>query len=172
MSTLNETIRIYVRSQIGRRVFAQVSNARGECWDLAFEALRLSGAKTTHDTGNLYRWSNTSVPLDRAMPGDILQYSNLSVEVVSITTTTEEDGSTSTETYTETFRIGLPNHTAIVDAVGTNGRFTVIEQNMNGRRDTQRNTYRLKAGTYQEGRTAVTVTIRGGSITTWRPESR
>jgi len=75
----------YAQRNKGKRVFADVKGARGECWDLAFMALKESGAKTPHDYGrNPYKWSDTKVSLNRAAPGDIIQYKNLRIEIYEL----------------------------------------------------------------------------------------
>lgn len=166
MSVTNQNIINYVKSQVGKRVFAELPNALGECWDLAFQALKEAKAKTPHDfgAGNMYKWSSKTVTLDQAQPGDIIQYQNLKMEV---TTFLADGGFT-----INTFSIGLPRHTAIIKAVGANGKVEVYEQNMDGVKHTACNEYYLVPGTYDSGTTKITVKKKGGSYTVYRPEPK
>lgn len=174
MGITNHKVVNYARSQVGKRVFAEAEGALGECWDLAFQALKEAGAKTPHDFGrvNTYKWSSRTISLSQAEPGDIIQYKNLKIEVVKVTVRTLPDGSTETLTETSTFEIGLPRHTAIIKAIKPNGVVEVYEQNIGGVKHTAVNEYHLKPGTYEDGATTITVTKKKGSYKIYRPEPK
>ena len=85
---------------------------KGECWDLAKEALDSAGATWEQPFG----FGATLKKKDAVQPGDIIQFENVRIEY--------PDGS-----WKE-----LPHHTAIVYKVLSPGKFTVAEQNVNGKR--------------------------------------
>lgn len=121
--TMNQRVVIWARGKKGQQV------GRGECWDLADQALRKAGARSSLTTGgdDDYVWGD-SVALKDVVPGDILQ---LRDHIVTTTTKTQvrfEDGS-GFDDVQETFA-RRPHHTAIVDAVGENGTLVILEQHV------------------------------------------
>jgi len=122
-----------VHTWANNRLAQQVGD--GECFALADQALRASGARSAADYGQVtanadYVWG-TAVQLVDVQTGDVLQFRNYSVTVeVTVTSTkTFRDGSTeeTEETRTETY--GRPHHTAIVSAKLSGGQLRVLEQN-------------------------------------------
>lgn len=106
----NQKIINYVRSVIG------VTVDRGECWDLANQALTVSGSyfdrsslKTIYTYGKEINHAKQEV-----LPGDIIQFTNVKLKY--------EKGNT---TYTET----MAHHTAIVYQVYEKSRFQLAHQN-------------------------------------------
>lgn len=92
---------------------------RGECYDLADEALKQNGMKTASDYGKItpngdYKWGK-QVPLNESKAGDILQFRNYDNK------TTQKDGA-----WEENDR---PHHTAVVIGNDGKGNITVLEQN-------------------------------------------
>ena len=85
---------------------------KGECWDLAKEALNDAGATWEAP----YGFGTELKKKDPVQPGDIIQFEKVRIET--------PDGS-----WKE-----LPHHTAIVYKVAGPGKFTVAEQNANGKR--------------------------------------
>ena len=122
-----------VHTWANNRLAQQVGD--GECFALADQALRASGARSAADYGQVtanadYVWG-TAVQMVDVQTGDVLQFRNYSVTVeVTVTSTktfhdgsTEETEETRTETYTR------PHHTAIVSAKLSGGQLRVLEQN-------------------------------------------
>ncbi|GAB4021218.1 hypothetical protein [Spirosoma koreense] len=135
---------------------------RGECWDLAEEALKAAGARTSNDimgSRNVtatadYRWG-TAIQIMDVEPGDIIQFRNYIAKV------TGDDGSWQTEKR--------PHHTAIVAGVyPVIGAKVVLvyEQNVNGSRDVQLNTLYLSSGTGLNWGESVSIT---GKVWAYRP---
>jgi hypothetical protein len=87
---LNQKIVNYVKTTIGTKV------NRGECWDLAAEALNQNDAiwDWKYEYGDLYNPKKTEV-----LPGDLIQFENVKLEYTR-----------GNITYTET----MGHHTAIV----------------------------------------------------------
>jgi hypothetical protein len=85
---------------------------KGECWDLAKEALNESGATWTAP----YEFGKELKKKEPVQAGDIIQFEKVRIEY--------PDGS-----WKE-----LPHHTAIVYKVIAPGKFTMAEQNANGKR--------------------------------------
>jgi hypothetical protein len=97
----------YVESVIGKKV------DRGECWDLANEALKLVKAKWDYQ----FKYGKLLDPdKDIVYPGDIIQFKNV------IVVTKSDDGR---ETKTEK----MEQHTAIVLKVYDKGVFEIAHQN-------------------------------------------
>ena len=107
---LNKKIISFVKTSINKKV------GRGECWDLAAEALDKAGAKWDHDFGfgKEVNYKNECV-----YPGDVMQFEG--VEMIY------QEGNT----Y---HRIKLPHHTALVFEVKEKGKFKVAEQNTSNTR--------------------------------------
>jgi hypothetical protein len=117
LAPLNERVRMHAESLIGKQV------GRGECWDLAKEALAFCKAKTPGEAGyGIYEFGK-KVALKDVLPGDILQFENVVFK-----------GNGSTYNY--------PHHTAIVR--GVNGKtIELLHQNVNNIRRVQTGTIDL-----------------------------
>lgn len=169
MSIINQKIiqfaRIWNKKHV--RVWAKGNfKAAGECWDLAYQGLKKAGAMTPHDLDlGIYVWSSKIVSLEKAIPGDIIQYKEYKYESKRVNTSGKKEG----YTYTETVEIGLPNHTAILKAKKENGQVEVYEQNMGNKKTVHTNTYYLVAGEYESLNKKITVTVLGGKYTIYRP---
>jgi CHAP domain len=85
---------------------------KGECWDLAKEALNASGATWTAP----YEFGKELKKKDPVKPGDIIQFEKVTVE------------------YPNGSWKELPHHTAIVYSVVSPGKYVMAEQNANGKR--------------------------------------
>lgn len=165
------TVLSFARTHLGLPV------GRGECWDLANEALRSGGDKTSSDYGPVgpttdYIWGRV-ISQAELQPGDIIQFRTYHYRMDE--SRTHPDGSADTS-FEEQDR---NHHTAIVDSVGAEGRVTVYEQNFEGVRRVAQNTLRLAPSSTEsrvhEGRETITVrrTITvSGSWTCYRPEPR
>jgi hypothetical protein len=102
---LNKKIVHYVKSVIGTQV------DRGECWDLANQALKRNHAKWDGE----YVYGNPIDPKkDEVLPGDLIQFKNVKV--------TYRVGNTF---YKET----MAHHTAIVYKVLAHGKYEIAHQN-------------------------------------------
>jgi hypothetical protein len=101
----NQRIVTYVASVIGTKV------DRGECWDLAHDALDLVGAQWDHQ----YVYGKEMNPeKDSIYAGDIIHFSNVIIKSV-------KDGITTTQSY--------PQHTAIIYEVIAPGAYRIAHQN-------------------------------------------
>jgi hypothetical protein len=102
---LNKEIVEYVTSVMGKKV------DRGECWDLANEALRIVNARWN---GN-YKYGRLLNPAtDSIYPGDLIQFENVLLKY-------EKDG--------RQYREQMLHHTAIVYRVDSKGVFGIAHQN-------------------------------------------
>jgi hypothetical protein len=102
---LNQKIVAYVTSVIGKKV------GRGECWDLANEALTKVNAKWDGD----YKFGKPVDPKkDTIYPGDVIQFENVVLKY-------EKDG--------RQFKELMAHHTAIVYKVVAKGEYQVAHQN-------------------------------------------
>lgn len=133
---LNEDIIDYIRQQENAKV-----GDKGECWDLAEEALKDAGAKTSRDFGKIthtadYKWG-TAVKMEQAMPGDIIQFKNHIIVHKKI----KEDGSGIISTST------TDHHTAVVLRIIDRGQgiIEVYEQNANNVRFVKKGKYYFKS---------------------------
>jgi hypothetical protein len=72
--TLNQKVLIWTRGRMGQQV------GRGECWDLADQALSKSGANSSTTTGadDDYVWGD-EIGIGDVIPGDILQFRDYEV---------------------------------------------------------------------------------------------
>lgn len=111
----------FAADNIGRKI------GRGECWDLADQALRAAGAEPPKG----YTFG-TPVPLDEIQPGDILQFTAARFDEPGYWTI-----------------MGMPNHTAVVHAVGDTRAF-ILQQNFDGKRYVT--TYDLNLNNLTSGR--------------------
>lgn len=102
---LNQTIVEYVKSVIGKRV------DRGECWDLAKQALEKANASWDGH----YVYGKEINPLkDSVYPGDLIHFKKVVLKY-------KKDNAIYTESY--------PQHTAIVYRVIGPGEFEIAHQN-------------------------------------------
>lgn len=107
-----------VPQSVGQRIVAFVLDhegkkvGRGECWDLAAQALDHAGATWDgeYGFGTVVDWKR-----DTILPGDIVQFANVIVE-------RRTAGGTYSERYGQ--------HTAIIIEVRGRGDFTIAHQNM------------------------------------------
>ena len=105
ISELNKKIVEYVKSVEGKKV------DRGECWDLANQALLLVNA----DWDKAFVYGDKVDPKkDEIFPGDLIQFNNIKIK--------HTEGNT---TYTET----MGQHTAIVYKVLDKGIYEIAHQN-------------------------------------------
>ncbi|MBL0049902.1 MAG: hypothetical protein IPP32_17605 [Bacteroidetes bacterium] len=110
LPALNATIIDYVKTTIGKKV------DRGECWDLANQALTRANAAWTFPN----QFGKVVDPQkDSIYPGDLIQFTNVKMK------------SSNGETWT------FPKHTAIVYEVISPGVYKIAEQNVNGKRKVQ-----------------------------------
>lgn len=88
---------------------------KGECWDLAKEALNSSGATWTPP----YVFGKELGKKDVVLPGDIIQFEKVRIE------------------YPDGAWKDIPHHTAIIYKVADTNKYTIAEQNANGKRFVQ-----------------------------------
>ncbi len=129
--TIHEQVLRFARTRLDRKV------GRGQCFDLADQALRAAGAASASDYGEVtpradYVWG-LRVMVSSVRPGDIVQFRNYRVDF-------ETADGTGFETR------GNPNHTAIVASVSDNGVFEVYEQNVYNVQAVRRNTLYFERG--------------------------
>lgn len=121
--SMNQSVITWARGRLGQQV------GRGECWDLADQALRQAGAHSSDSTQSDadYKWG-ADVKLADVIPGDVLQFRDYSITTTTTTTTTFPDGSSVVEEEVAT--VGRPHHTALVDGNSGSGWITILEQNV------------------------------------------
>ncbi len=105
ISELQREVVNFAADNIGRKI------GRGECWDLADQALRAAGAEPPKG----YTFGDR-IPLNEIQPGDILQFTSARFDEPGYWTI-----------------MGMPNHTAVVHAVGDTRAF-ILQQNFDGKR--------------------------------------
>jgi len=142
----------FARARIGQRV------GHGECFDLVDRALRNAGAKSAADFGAVtddadYVWG-APVTLAQLRPCDIIQFRNYRYDRTVETTT-------ATEINTQTDYQERPHHTAIVERVGADGAFTVLEQNIPPGGPVQRCQLFFFNINTRSGNQTITVTVHG-----------
>jgi hypothetical protein len=164
---------------------------RGECYDLADEALTRAGAKSASSYGKItddadYEWGRR-IELKDVEAGDILQLRDHKIVIRTDTTIKKvfaNGGWDESEKWNEqAFRRG--HHTAIVGVNEGNGVLEVYEQNVKpGGKKVQRQTLYVrsqmpstKTETRMEGKTRVTITTKTtttveGTVWAYRPEAR
>ncbi len=125
MSSINSKILVFANSKLGKKV------DRGECWDLAFLALKYAGAKTPSggfdgDSSDpkLYIWSSKTKNYAGSIPGDIIQYNNYKFSISAKNEPNKGEWSGMYE-----YQLGVPQHTQILKSKGSNGEAFVYEQN-------------------------------------------
>ena len=131
---LNQQIIEFVKSKMNKKV------GKGECWDLANEALTLVQAKWD---GNLKFGRKVDYKMECIYPGDIIQFEKVKVKYIENKMTYQE---------------AMAHHTAIIYEVKGTGDFILAHQNTayTGR----------KIGTSSLNLMNVT----GGKISIYRPE--
>jgi CHAP domain len=189
--SLGKQITTYAHGKLRQQV------GSGECYDLADKALHQAGALSAPHYGTItddadYVWGKEVATKD-AQPGDIIQFRDYTetTETVTVTRTTKTDGSWTEKTKTETQSTGRPHHTAVVESVDGDGKFTVLEQNVKPAgaaraiRKVQRNKLFTKGskttlprqlthgkgGAMVEVKKTVTVTVEG-TIWFYRPQTQ
>ena len=105
ISEIQREVVNFAADNIGRKI------GRGECWDLADQALRAAGAEPPKG----YTFGDR-IPLNEIQPGDILQFTSARFDEPGYWTI-----------------MGMPNHTAVVHAVGDTRAF-ILQQNFDGKR--------------------------------------
>jgi len=156
---------------------------RGECFDLADEALRSAGALSAADYGEItatadYEWG-LAVMLQSARPGDIVQFRNY--RFVRETTIVVRNAQNQViEEGNEVEEATRPHHTAIIQSVSQTGEIVVYEQNADGVRSVASNplyllSRRLPAQTTRSGGNSETRTTNitvSGTYRIFRPQPR
>ena len=106
-STTNPNARVlnFAQANLGRQV------GNGECWTLAFEALRAAGAR--HDQTHRYIFGQSVT--GQMMPGDIVQFENCLFQ-----------GSN--------YWMQMAHHTAIIHSMESPGVYRILHQNVGGNR--------------------------------------
>jgi hypothetical protein len=102
---LNQKILKYVEQVMGKKV------DRGECWDLAYQALTQNHAKWD---GKFVYGKEVNPAKDEIFPGDIIQFYRVKIKYKSGSTITTEV---------------MEQHTAIVFKVISKGKFQLAHQN-------------------------------------------
>jgi len=102
---INKLIVTFVKANVGKKV------GRGECWDLAAQALNQSGALWD---GAYAFGKRLDLNRDCVFPGDIIQFENVQVQY------TKQNA-----VYRET----MDHHTAVVFSVDENKNMILAEQN-------------------------------------------
>lgn len=146
-SALNQSVVQFAQQQMNNLVGA------GECWDLAEEALKTAGGKTSKNimgaknvTANAdYKWG-TPVKFMSLEEGDIIQFRNYKYTLIN------DDGSWETQER--------PHHTAIVATVWYHGCVEVYEQNVANQRRVELHTLYFQAGSFD----GVTVKLLGTTL--------
>ncbi len=114
--TLNQKVLDFVNSVMGKTV------GRGECWDVAQEALDSEGADWTRPVS----FGKLLDPMkDKILPGDVIQFRTFEIKEKF------SDGRTRTEI------LGAPDHTAIVYEVLGPLHYKLAHQNLGGKRIVQ-----------------------------------
>lgn len=131
-STPNDKVKARADTLVGQPVVG-----RGECYDLADDALKKAGAKSAPDFGTItdtadYKWGTPVSDLKLVLPGDILQFRDHEVTITTDTTTTETypDGASKWATDSQTRVAKRGHHTAVISATDGAGVFTVVEQHV------------------------------------------
>lgn len=108
--TLNKKIIEYVTANLNKKV------GRGECWDLAAQALNTHHARWDR---NLNYGSRVDYKSECIYPGDVIQFERVYLEE-------KVDGGT--------FKSEIPHHTAIIYEVKSPGEFIIAHQNYNNKK--------------------------------------
>ncbi|MEI8137771.1 MAG: hypothetical protein WCH21_10650 [Bacteroidota bacterium] len=103
--SLNKKIINFVKTKIGKKV------GKGECWDVAAEALNTSGAKWD---GNYKFGEEVNYKTDCIYPGDIVQFEGVTIKY---------------EIEKKKFSESMAHHTAIIYEIKGREEFTLADQN-------------------------------------------
>ncbi|HTU99750.1 MAG TPA: hypothetical protein VMF13_04375 [Luteitalea sp.] len=171
----NEPTKAPPGPSLGQRILVFASgklntvHGNGECFTLADDALKGSGAKSAADFGRVapdvdYVWG-TAVTRANLQPGDVLQMKNYRVDIEE--TIAKSDGSAEINDIFEE----RPHHTAILESVGADGRVTVLEQNHPVGTAVTRNVLHLTNATYSSGNKSYKVKVKG-TFWYYRPQAR
>jgi hypothetical protein len=177
--TLNQKVAHWSAGKVGQQL------GRGECWDLANQALKAAGASSSTTTGadDDYVWG-TAVTLNQVLPGDILQFRDYSVKTTTTTRSTFDDDSWLEETKTDTEE--REHHTAVVSRALSPFALEILEQNAppTGRRvqrhvlataggtstSTERKTVKDSSGKLRPAKVQTTVVVEvSGKLWVYRP---
>lgn len=102
---LNQKVVAFAKSRLNKKV------GRGECWDLAAEALNSAGA----NWDKKFRFGREIDPMkDCVWPGDVIQFEGVRINYKKGNTTWYEE---------------LDHHTAIVYEVRSRGNYVLADQN-------------------------------------------
>jgi hypothetical protein len=104
---LNQKVVEFVNGKIKKKV------GKGECWDLAAEALNIHGAKWDK---KYHFGKKVDYRTECIYPGDIMQFENVVIETV---------------TKNSRFRETMPHHTAVIYEVAAKGQYMLAHQNYN-----------------------------------------
>jgi hypothetical protein len=155
--SINQKVVAWAHGKLKKRV------GRGQCWDLADQALRHAGAHSSTTVGpdDDYEWG-TEIPINTVVPGDILQFRDHVVMTTTSTRTTWANGSISSKP--ESIPANRPHHTAIVVAVAP-GVLKIYEQHVKPDGDhVQLHTLPIRAGTTVTTEHKVLKTTTGGQV--------
>lgn len=156
--SINQKVVAWARGKLKKRV------GRGQCWDLADQALRHAGARSSTTVGSSddYVWGQ-EIPIIAAVPGDILQFRDHVVTTTTTTKTIWANGSLSSGP--DAVPATRPHHTAIVVAVGP-GVLTILEQHVKpGGEHVQQHILPIRQGTSVTTEHKVLKTTTGGLVT-------
>ena len=127
---IGKKVHSFANNRIGQQV------GRGDCYDLADEALKTAGAKSAPDYGRItlkadYKWGKEVNLLD-AQPGDILQFRAHKIKIVRKIKTVKRysDGGWEEETEEKKRTQSRGHHTAIVSSNDGKGVLTILEQHV------------------------------------------
>lgn len=125
--TENQKVLVWARGKLRQQV------GKGECWDLAEEALKHAKAVGSADLGPSgpdkdYVWGD-AVSLTDVRPGDILQFTDFAINT-RIDIDIEFDDGSEAGSWKEDRSVRGPHHTAIVDQILSPTRFKVLEQHV------------------------------------------
>lgn len=185
---VNQKIILWTKGKLGAKV------GRGQCWDLAEQALKQAGAQTSNDLGPVdentdYIWGDSIEKEQGIERGDILQIRD---HVTKTTTEVVYRFADETKVWETRERIAKRgHHTAIVRSKpDVNGMMKTYEQHVNGRDVVQKMGLYLRSvsptvthsvGVYPHPRTkkkervniTTTITIEvTGKIWPYRPKSK
>ena len=104
---VNRKVHSFVKSSLGKKI------GRGECWDLAAQALNSAGAKWD---GAFGFGKPVDPKKDCVYPGDVIQYTDVRVHYQKGNNFYDEE---------------MYRHTAVVFQVKEKGKYVVAEQNTN-----------------------------------------
>jgi hypothetical protein len=133
--TPNQKIVNWSNGHLGRKAVRR-RDGKGECWDLAEEALEKSGAQGSRDLGSVeedtdYIWGDP-IQLKDVQPGDIIQLRNHLITTTTVTHYSFPDGSYFDKTKTRTQT--RPHHTVIVRTpADPKGMIRTYEQYVNAK---------------------------------------